>query len=146
MSLRLSYADDRLSEGSAMSVALEFIDFIVPIETIRRRYPGGWEQCLHDHRNLIGGRVWYDDHLLRDGAMNPTDIGRLVDEWTALGFEVTASRDGQVYWQDVCVVQSLLAGPTLPCDWLEMHDSERAAYLAGTEPGPVIGRKHFRKD
>ena len=51
-----------------MSVALEFIDFIVPISTIREKYPGGWEQCLKDHSPLLGGRVWHDDHLLRNGG------------------------------------------------------------------------------
>ena len=46
-----------------VALALEFIDFVVPIARIREEYPGGWEQCLHDHADLIGGRVWYDDHL-----------------------------------------------------------------------------------
>ena len=54
-----------------MSISTEFIDFIVPIETIRQKYPGGWEQCLKDHENLINGRVWFDDYLIRDGAMGP---------------------------------------------------------------------------
>ena len=63
-----------------MAIALEFIDFIVPIALIRQKYPGGWEQCLRDHECLIGGRVWFDEQLLRDGAMNPTDIASLVEE------------------------------------------------------------------
>ena len=61
-----------------MAVALEFIDFLVPIELIRQKYPGGWAQCLKDHERLIGGRVWFDEHLLRDGAMNPSDIESLL--------------------------------------------------------------------
>ena len=72
-----------------MAFALEFIDFIVPIAVIREKYPGGWEQCLIDHERLIGGRVWFDDHLLRDGAMNPNDIESLIEEWTELGFQPT---------------------------------------------------------
>jgi hypothetical protein len=70
-----------------MSIATEFIDFIVPIQTIRDKYPGGWEQCLKDHEHLIGGRIWYDEHLFRDGAMNPMDIESLVERWEAMGFE-----------------------------------------------------------
>ena len=66
-----------------MAIALEFIDFVVPIDTIRRKYPGGWEQCLRDHAGLIGGRVWYDEHLFRDGAMNSDDIMIVVDRWAA---------------------------------------------------------------
>jgi hypothetical protein len=66
-----------------MAITTEFIDFIVSIQVIRDKYPGGWEQCLKDHKNLISGRVWYDEYLFRDGAMNPTDIDCLVDEWEA---------------------------------------------------------------
>ena len=36
-----------------MAIKLEFFDFIVPIKTIKKKYPGGWEQCLKDHDNLI---------------------------------------------------------------------------------------------
>jgi hypothetical protein len=123
-----------------MAVRLEFIDFIIPIAVIENKYPGGWKQCLDDHKSAIGGRVWYDDHLLRDGAMNPMDIELLVQRWRALGFEVFDQVDGQKIWKDCCVVESLFGGPTLQCDWLELTKDRRAAYLKGTEPGKVIGR------
>lgn len=123
-----------------MAIALEFIDFIVPISVIREKYPGGWAQCLKDHERLIGGRVWFDDHLFRDGAMNPNDIAALVEEWKALGFQPVAERDGQQVWQDCCVVESMFGGPTLPCEWLQMGDDLRSAYRKGTDPGPVVGR------
>ena len=29
-----------------MAIRLKFYDFIVPISTIRAKYPGGWDQCL----------------------------------------------------------------------------------------------------
>ena len=74
-----------------MAVALEFIDFIVPIALIRAKYRGGWEKCLQDHSRLIGGRVWYDEHLFRDGAMSPRDIQSLIDEWEGLGFQPMGS-------------------------------------------------------
>jgi hypothetical protein len=92
-------------------------------------------------RNLVGGRVWFDEHLLRDGAMNPRDIDSSVDEWRELGFEPTEERNGQRIWKDCCVVQSLLRGPTLQCDWLEISEDDRTAYLKGTEPGEVAGRQ-----
>lgn len=69
-----------------MAIDTEFIDFIVPIATIRAKYPGGWKQCLKDHEHLLGGRVWYDDYLFRNGAMNPGDIGPKIEAWTDLGF------------------------------------------------------------
>lgn len=38
-----------------MTIALEFIDLIIPIHVIEQKYPGGWAQCLADHEQLIGG-------------------------------------------------------------------------------------------
>ena len=101
-----------------MAINLEFINFIVPIEKIRQKYPRGWGQCLKDHENLIGGRVWYDDYLFRDGAMNPMDIGSLVEEWRGLGFHTHKGGNHPVKWDEVCVVEAMFGGATLPCDWL----------------------------
>ena len=123
-----------------MAVALEFMDFIVPIAVIRKKYPGGWEQCLKDHEHLIGDRVWYDDHLLRNGAMNPNDIASLIDEWTRLGFKPTEKRGGEDRWKDVCVVESMMGVPTLPCEWLVIGDDGCSASLKGTDPGPTSSR------
>lgn len=123
-----------------MAVALEFIDFVVPIHIIRAKYPGGWEQCLKDHERLIGGRVWFDDHLLRDGAMNPRDIESLIEEWTGLGFTPYEDIDGQRIWKDCCVVEGMFGGATLPCDWLEIGEDGSSAYLKGTDPGETKGR------
>ena len=124
-----------------MAIALQFIDFVVPIDLIRQKYPGGLAQCLQDHERLIGGRVWFDEHLLRDGAMNPADIESLVDEWTSLGFQPTAELDGQRIWQDCCVVESMLGGPTLPCEWLELSEDGRSAWLKGAQPGELKWRQ-----
>jgi hypothetical protein len=126
-----------------MAIALEFLDFVVPIDVIRAKYPGGWEQCLRDHQSLIGGRVWYDEHLFRDGAMNPMDIRSLVERWTELGFVPMVSRDGKTVWNDVCVVEWMFGGPTIPCDWLALGPHGPSAYLRGTAPGPVISRENF---
>lgn len=88
----------------------------------------------------MGGRVWYDGHLLRDGAMSPGDIEDLVQEWVELGFQPTDERNGQRIWKDFCIVESTFGGPTLPCDWLAIFEDGRSAFLAGTDPGAVIGR------
>ena len=129
-----------------MAIFLEFIDFVVPIEKIRLKYPGGWDQCLLDHSNLIGGRVWYDEYLFRDGAMNPGDIKRLVSKWAELGFEPAGSNKDGDFWKDCCVVESMFSGPTLPCDWLVLDPDRQVAYLAGTEPGQTKGRDDVSAD
>lgn len=117
-----------------MAVLLEFIDFIVPISVIEEKHPGGWAWC----RKRYEGAAWYDDHLFRLGAMSPDGIKHLVDQWIALGFEPKGDRNGQEYWKDCCVVEPMFGGKTLPCDWLEISEDGRSAYLKGTEPEEVV--------
>ena len=50
---------------------LEFINLIIPRDRIEAVYNGGWDQFVSDNQSAIGGRVWFDDHLMRDGAMSP---------------------------------------------------------------------------
>ena len=99
-----------------MAIRLEFIDLVVPIHVIEEKYPGRFAGCLRDHANLIGGRVWYDEFLFRDGAMNPDDIQHLVRRWENRGFGTVVERDGVRSWDEVCVVEVIFGGPTLPCD------------------------------
>ena len=122
-----------------MAIQTEFIDFIVNIHAVRAKYPGGWEACLKDHAPLIGGRVWYDDYLFRDGAMGPQGIEALVEEWTALGLVGRAQVDGQDCWIDFCVHESMFGGATLPCAWLVPHGEWSVAHA--DDPGSdVVGR------
>ena len=123
-----------------MAVAQEFIDFFVPIATIREKYPGGWEQCLREHAAGIGQRVWYDEHLFRDGAMSPGEAKALVAWWRVLGFTPHRIEGGQpVEWLDVCLSERTFGGPTLPCAWIAYDDATGGAYLKGTEPGELRG-------
>ena len=128
-----------------MAIQLEFIDFIVPRSVIEQKYPGGWVQCLKDHENLIGGRVWYDEYLFRDGAMNPMDIESLVNEWQRLGFNThKENEDGMpIEWLDVCVCESLLGGPTLKCEWLEVDTDTRTARLKDHAHERFVGSDDF---
>jgi hypothetical protein len=126
------------AKETTMAIALEFIDFIVPRKVIEAKYPGGWKRCLADHGDLLQGRVWYDEHLFRDGAMSPQGIEALVSYWSEHGLEPFADLDGHMVWQDCCVVEGMFGGPTLPCDWIEISDDGRSAFLKGTEPGEVI--------
>lgn len=123
-----------------MAVALEFIDFIVPISVIERKYPGGWKRCLEDHAAALGRRVWHDGHLFRDGAMNPQDMGKLVEHWASLGFQPMTKKDGQMVWLDCCVVEGMFGGATMPCDWIEVAEDGRSAWLKGEGQGQIVGR------
>jgi hypothetical protein len=65
---------------------------------------------LADHAGLIGGRIWHDEHLFRDGAMSGRDIEVLVASWQDIGLEPFSEVDGKkkpgkifVLWK-VCLV------------------------------------------
>ena len=66
-----------------MAIQTEVIDFIVNISAIRAKYPGGWDACRRDIEHLIGGRIWHDDYLLRDGTMSPSGIAFFGDRTEA---------------------------------------------------------------
>ena len=116
-----------------MAINLSFIDFIVPISTIRSKYQGGFGKCLYDHRKSLGGSVYFDKYLFHTGSMCPEDAENLIDKWSALGFEQT----------DFCVVESLLPSPNKSCQWLTINQDERTAHYSGTEAGPIAGRRLF---
>jgi hypothetical protein len=65
----------------------------------------------------------------------------MIQRWTSLGFETIEIKDGHQVWKDLCIVEGLFGGPTLPCDWLEFDPNQRIAYFKGFPPGPVVGRE-----
>lgn len=125
-----------------MSISLEFIDFVIPISVIEEKYRGGWIKCLSDHKSLIGGTVWFDDHLFRDGAMNSSDIDLLVDCWTKRGFEPFEQINGVKVWKDFCILDG--GEPTLPCDWIQINENEYSASLKDTPPSQIVDRSIIR--
>jgi len=122
-----------------MSVHLEFINLIIPRGRLQTVYKGGWDQFVLDNQSAIGGRVWFDDYLMRDGAMSPGDMGLLIDLWKDIGLNPIDEKDGQKFWKDCCVVDTMF-GATLPCDWIEFTEDGRSAFLKGTEPGELATR------
>lgn len=124
-----------------MAVKLEFINLLVPIKTIEQKYPGGWQQCLKDNKELIGHSVWFDEHLLRCGAMNGMDIYLMLDDWKRLGFKTHLGGKRPTKWIDVCVVEAMFADEGVPCSWLVVEDN--TAYLKGTAKGEVIDHSNI---
>jgi len=123
-----------------MAIMTEFLDLIVPITIINEKYPGGWERCLKDHHQALNARVWFDNYLFRDGAMNHDAMKTLLDAWWKLGFECYAAHDGIMCWKDVCVYEGMQGGAGMPCKWLAEDPVTRSVYLKGTEQGEIIGR------
>jgi hypothetical protein len=125
-----------------MALWLDVYSLIIPIEKIDECYPGGFEAYI----TKIGGPdigCWYDEHLLRLGAMNPLDIDTYIEFWKNLGLTPTEERDGKKCWKDMCVVNHM-GFPSIPCDWL-VSAGPRIVYLKGKPPGEVIGRLNEKK-
>jgi uncharacterized protein (TIGR02452 family) len=110
-----------------MSVLLEVISIIIPIEKIEKYYPGGFEKYKQDHSFAIQEvkSIWFDDYIVREGAMNDMDIHLRLNEWKKIGLKLTSKRNGIEKWQDLCVVNSF-GESGYPCDWLIIKD--RKAY------------------
>jgi len=126
-----------------MSVRLHALNLLVPIRLIAARYPGGLEACIDDHETLIGTRVWFDARLWRHGATTPEAIRELVDGWRCVGLEPVVRVGDAWHWHDVCVVDTALAAPTLPCAWIDVDPAAGVAWLGGTEPGHAVGPDDF---
>ena len=124
-----------------MAVALEFINLVILIKNIDRVYPGGFEQYKIDNADAIGKNIWYDDYLVRDGAMGWDDIETLLNEWRDRGLELVKEIDGQNHWSDVCVLYDI-DGPTLPCDWIISEYFSFQAFLKGMPIGSLINREN----
>lgn len=101
-----------------MSVQLEVINVIIPRKYIDRVYSGGSNQLIVDD-NIP--EEFYDDNIIRYGAMNQLDIGLIIDKWKNLGLKGTRKEQGKLVWFDMCVVDTF-SGPTLPCRWISIID------------------------
>ncbi|WP_025209090.1 TIGR02452 family protein [Hippea sp. KM1] len=105
-----------------MSIQLEGISVIIPIEKIEKFYPGGFKKYKKDRgltHDLEG--VVFDDYIVRESAANPMDVGLIVDQWEELGLRAISGRGRNKKWKDICVVD-LFDGPTLACDWISFSN------------------------
>ena len=122
-----------------MSLCQEFFDVFIKIDDIDRVYPGGFDAYCEEFSDLIGDTIWHDKHLLREGAMSGADVEQIINEWAKRGLQPYRLADGEpVEWIECCV-SSLYGGPTLPCSWLAFDDATGGAYLAGYDPGILVG-------
>jgi hypothetical protein len=113
-----------------MAIRLEFINLIVPIRVIEQKVEGGWEQFSRDYglegESTVSGCCWRDNKLFRDGAMSPMDMHFMVEGWKSQGLRGPEVVDGQLQWQDFCVVGGI--DPHIPCPWLKINERNWTAY------------------
>lgn len=116
-----------------MAILTDCINLIVPIDTIKAKYPGGWEGCLRDHAHLLQGRCWHDDYLFRNGAMNSLDMEQMVERWEKLGFDMTKEIEGKTKWADFCIYEGFF-GSAYECDWLVEAQDGAVAHVRDPHP------------
>lgn len=123
-----------------MAVAIEFLNMIVPVAEIEKKYPGGWEQCRRDTGcDLPGSTNWSDGKLLRLGTMSEMTLQLMGDAWTTMGFKGFSGRRDHKKWKEFCQFGSL-TGP-ISCDWLSFDEKNGAVSWLNkpktTNPAPV---------
>ena len=94
-----------------MAVAQEFYDIFIRIADVDRVYPDGLKGYLKDFAPDIGYTIWFDEHLLREGAMSRQDTRQIVDYWINLGLKPWKEESGNpVEWLELCVSSSVMGG------------------------------------
>ena len=94
-----------------MAVLIEGISVVLRVETVRSRYPGGWERFRADCPN---NTFCSDGKLIRVGFMTPGDTQQFVESLGRFGIEFL--RNGRAV--DIAVADQQ-RGFTAPCDWAE---------------------------
>ena len=116
-----------------MSIQLECISLIIPKTVIEKYYPGGFDQYRKDNDLRFvkeNYNIWFDDDLVKEGAMNPMDMDDLLKKWTSFGVKTTSVQNKIKKWKNVCVVASL-ENQFLPCDWLIFNDAHTVSFKRG---------------
>ena len=102
-----------------------------------------WLTKAQDHKHEIErGRVWFDEHLFHDGAMDPRMIDGYLQRWEMLGFQIAHEVNGNSQWADMCCIE--YQEHQMP-DWLELAPNGHSAFRAGTEPGDIVTPDWLKK-
>jgi hypothetical protein len=128
-----------------MPVVCEFINIIIPIAKIDQVYPGGFAAFKEEHSVLFLGRLWHDNFLFRDGAMNSMDAEYTVSYWTSLGLVGQEEVDGKAHWIDLCVADQFM-GPTLPCSWINFDSKHGAVSHIDDTSSTIVGSGSVRNE
>ena len=114
-----------------MAVAIEFLNMIIPVALIDKKYPGGWQKCREDTGcDLPESACWTDGELLRLGTMSEMTLQVMGDEWALMGFKGFSGTAGKKNWKDYCQFSSS-AGPEF-CDWLSFDEKSGTVSLLKT--------------
>ncbi len=127
-----------------MAIKLENINLIIPIKNIGLCYTGGFEMFRDHYLSRFGEIYWHDMHLFRDGAETHAEIESLITFWNKKGLVPFIERGGVKKWKDMCVIESGAEAPTLPCDWIEIDQTNNCSFFNKRPKGRIIGREEMQ--
>lgn len=123
-----------------MALRLQFLTLVIPrLRIANLADPPIAESALHPEGGILFDTAWYDAHLFADTAMNDGDMDALLDAWHECGLRAPETGvGGRFLFRDYCLATSR-NGPLGDCPWLAWDAETRSVWLAGTEPGAVVG-------
>lgn len=101
-----------------MPIQLKDYNIIIPRTVLDSMYPGGAEAVIKE--NQISDE-FCDEYMVRLGAVDSLEIGKIIEEWTARGLRDIRKRKGKRTWIDLCLVDAD-DGLTLPCKWIKVEN------------------------
>ena len=118
-----------------MAIWLHFINVLVPITTIEKKLKIDFDEFFEKYDK---GIKFHDKHLFATGAMGAEHIEEIVKYFESKGLTTIELIDGKEHFKDLCVVEVLFGGSTIPCEWLEFNALDSNAWLKGTEKGELV--------
>jgi len=119
-----------------MAIRLQFLSVVVRRSAFVGcpNLPKGF-QPLPSAGGFFFDTTWFDAHLWCETAMDSQAAEDILRIWESRGLRRN-TEDGA--GPDLCLAASG-QGPLEPCPWLEYAPGDNCVWLAGTEPGAIIG-------
>lgn len=118
-----------------MSIAVDSLNVIIPVERLNQAWPGGFEAFICSHPENLD---WHDGILARKGARDPAELERILRFYEGLGLKSCSTGGRKECWQDICVLDASQTEQP-PCPWLSYDPERHCAALKGREGSPILG-------
>jgi hypothetical protein len=122
-----------------MSIAVDALNVIVPVERLDRAWPGGLNALLKSHPEALD---WHDGTVARNGARDPGEVEAILRFYEGLGLTARSGDGRQEAWQDLCVLDASRTDQPA-CPWLSYDPERHCVSLKGREGSPILGPGTF---
>lgn len=105
-----------------MSVTIDIVALVIPIQNIDRVYPGGFERYKLENATLNKRLFDYDEHLVRIGAMDSRVIEAQIRLWEKYGLMAYEPDIALPIVKDFCYISNW-AKAKRECPWLIVDEA-----------------------